>query len=260
MKISVVTACFNSAETLGDTLRSVALQTHPDVEHIIVDGGSVDNTTDLVRRKEFRVARLISERDAGVYDAMNKGIAASTGEVIGFLNGDDWYASDHVLAHIAEAFEDPQLEGVYADLDYVDRADPARITRKWRSQEFRPGLFKQGWMPAHPTFYVRQEVFQRLGGFDLAFPRQADFELALRFMEINRIRTRYVQEVWVKMRTGGISNASVRGILKGNIEAYQACRKNGLAVGPWFIPVKMASRIPQFMRAARSFRPTVPEK
>ncbi len=248
MKISIITVCFNAESTLGDTLDSVSRQEHKDVEHLIVDGGSTDRTVELIRARGENVSKWFSEPDRGIYDAMNKGITLATGDVIGTLNADDVYADDSVLSQVAAVFSDPTVDACYADLVYVDQYDPSRITRYWKSRPYEEGLFEKGWMPAHPTFFVRRSVYEKFGGFDLNFLRQADFELTMRFLAVHRIKAVHVPNIWVKMRMGGVSNNSIRGMLKGNLEAYRACRKNGLRVWPWFIPRKIFSRIPQFFQ------------
>lgn len=246
MKISIVTVCYNSAATIADTLRAVTTQDHPDIEHVIVDGASTDDTVRIIQQHRNHHAKLVSEPDRGIYDAMNKGTAMATGEIVGTLNADDVYADETVLSQVAKVFSDPEIDACYADLVYVDPHNPKRIVRYWQSCDYRPGLFEKGWMPAHPTFFVRREIYEKFGGFDLAFPRQADFELTMRFLAVHKIRSMYVPRVWVRMRTGGVSNNSLTGILRGNIEAYRACKKNGLHVGLFFIPRKVLSRIPQF--------------
>lgn len=246
MKISIVTAVRNDAGTIAETLSSVADQVDADIEHIVIDGGSTDGTVDIIKQYAAGLSYFVSESDRGPYDGMNKGIAAATGDVIGFLNGDDAFLSKHVVARISEVLADPNVDGCYANLVYTDRDDPNRIVRWWRSQPYRPGLFKRGWMPAHPTFYVKRRVFEQFGGFDLEFKLQADFDLTLRFMHIHTIRTVYVPECWVRMRLGGMTNNGFRNILAGNMEAYRICRKRGVKVWPWFPLVKMASRLPQF--------------
>lgn len=246
MKISVITVCFNSAATVRDTLRSVATQTYPDVEHIIVDGASTDGTMEIVRAHGTRLARVVSEPDRGVYDAMNKGIALATGEVVGFLNSDDFFASPAELEFVARAFDDPGVDACHADLIYVREHDPGTVVRYWKSSPYRRGRFRTGWMPPHPTFYVRRAVYERLGGFDLDFRFQADFELTTRFLEVHRVRSAYLPRVMVKMRLGGATNNSLANILKGNLEAYRACLKNDLPVSPLFVLRKIMSRIPQF--------------
>ncbi len=245
MKITIITVCYNSAETIGQTIASIASQNYSNKEHIIVDGASKDQTVEIIKQAAS-VSRYISEPDKGIYDAMNKGLKMANGEIIGLLNADDFYADDDILTQVAETFEDPTVQACYADLVYVDKDDTSRILRYWKSMPFRAGLFKHGWMPAHPTFFVRREVYEQLGGFNLEFPRQADFELTMRFLEIHQIKSVYIPKIWVKMRIGGASNNSIKGIIKGNLEAYRACKMHRLAVGPFFIVRKILSRIPQF--------------
>jgi glycosyltransferase involved in cell wall biosynthesis len=248
-RLTVVTVCYNAATTIADTLDSVRMQTYPQVEHIVLDGGSTDGTQDVVRRHGRHVAAFTSMPDGGVYDAMNKGIAAATGDVVGFLNADDVYSGPGVLARVADAMTDPAVDGCYADLVYVDQFDTDRIVRDWRSRDWIPGLCLKGWMPPHPTFFARKEIYRRFGGFDLEFRLQADYELMLRLFETHRIKTRYIPERWVRMRIGGLSNNSWRNIARGNLEAYRACLKNGFHVTPFYMVRKVASRLPQFLRA-----------
>lgn len=201
---------------------------------------------DIVNRYRGGLAQVVSAPDQGIYDAMNKGIALASGEVVGFLNSDDIFASAVELEFVAKAFEDFRVDACYADLVYVGKDDPGQVVRYWKSNPYRHGQFRTGWMPAHPTFYVRRAVYQEFGGFDLQFRFQADFELALRLLEVHRIRSVYIPRVLVKMRIGGATNNNLVNILKGNLEAYRACRKNGIAVTPIFMLRKILSRIPQF--------------
>lgn len=249
--ISIITICYNSEKTIKGTLDSVAEQVNVDIEHIIVDGYSADRTLDIVKQYPH-VAKIISEPDKGIYDAMNKGIQLATGEIIGLLNADDFYADDSILAQVAAVFQDATVQACYADLIYVDKEDTSRVIRYWKSRPFCSGLFKKGWMPAHPTFFVRREVYEKWGNFNLNFPRQADFELTMRFLEVHQIKSVYVPKIWVRMRTGGASNNSINGIVKGNLEAYRACKLHHLAVGPLFIARKILSRIPQFFNRPES--------
>lgn len=247
MKISIISAVHNGAQTIAQTLRSVASQSHPDVEHIVIDGESTDGTVELIEEFREHLAVAISEPDHGIYDAMNKGIAHATGEVIGTLNSDDVYAADDVLAKVAQTFATQEVDSCYADLLYVDRNDMDRIVRYWKSCAFKPGLFERGWIPAHPTFFVRRSVYQRFGGFDLQYAYQSDFELAMRLLEVHRISSAYVPEIFVKMRMGGTTNKSIGNIFKGNLESYRACKFHGLKVSPVpFFTKKFLSRLPQF--------------
>lgn len=251
MKITIITVCYNAAGTIAETLESIAAQSHHDVENIVIDGASTDNTLKIVERYTDTIAHMLSEPDYGVYDAMNKGLALASGEVVGFLNADDVYMHPDVLARVGVTMADPAIDACYADLVYVDREQTNRVFRHWISRDYSPGLFEKGWMPPHPTFFVRKSVYEKLGGFDLRYRLQADFDLALRFMGVHGIRACYVPDVWVRMKMGGMTNNSIRNIVAGNIEAYSSCRANGLNVTPWFILTKVLSRVPQFIRAHR---------
>ncbi len=246
MKISVITVVRNNADTIADTLRSIAVQTHPDIEHIVIDGASTDGTLEIVKRQGTRVAKIISEPDHGIYDAMNKGIALATGEVIGFLNADDVYADDSVLTQVAQVMGDSSTDACYADLVYVGRRDVNRVVRYWRSRPYADGLFEKGWMPAHPTFFARRAAYHMFGGFDTRFRIVSDFELTLRFLCVHRIRSVYVPRLWVRMRLGGVSNRRLANIVKGNLEAWRVCKMHALPVTGTFILKKILSRIPQF--------------
>ena len=250
MKISVITVSYNNASTIQDTITSIASQDYSNVEHIVIDGASTDGTVDIVNSAQS-VKKFISEPDHGIYDAMNKGIAIATGDIVGTLNADDFYIDHSVLNEVAKVFSDPSVDACYADLVYVDAKDTNKIVRYWQSQTYRPGLFKHGWMPAHPTFFVRRHLYDELGNFDLEFKIQSDFELTMRFLEIYRIKTVYLPKILVKMRIGGVSNNSVKTIIRGNIEAYRACKKNHLAITPLFNLQKIISRIPQFLKRPR---------
>lgn len=252
MKISIITVCYNSEKTIGDTITSVATQSYTDKEHVVVDGNSTDSTMNIVRTSTS-ISQFVSEPDRGVYDAMNKGLALATGEVVGFLNSDDFYIDESVLAQVAEIFANSEIDACYADLIYVDKKDTNKIVRYWKSRDFVPKLFERGWMPAHPTFFVRRNIYEELGGFDLDYKIQADFELTMRFLEIYRIKSVYIPKIFIKMRVGGISNNSIVNIIKGNIEAYKACKKNHLSISLFFNIKKIVSRIPQFFVRPASF-------
>lgn len=223
MKISIITVCYNSAATIDSTLGSVASQDYPDIEYIIVDGGSTDDTLDIIKRYQ-NVSILVSEPDKGIYDAMNKGIALASGEVIGTLNADDFYIDNTVLSDVAKTFENNTLDACFADLVYVDQNNTDKIARYWKSQQYQSGLFKKGWMPAHPTFLVRKRVYEKFGVFDLNFRIAADFELLFRLIEKNKIRTVYLPRVIIKMRLGGATNKNLKNIRIQNTEIIQILR------------------------------------
>lgn len=247
MKISVITVSFNSAATIRDTLESVRCQTHPAVEHLVIDGGSTDHTAEIVGAYRH-VSRWLSEPDHGLYDAMNKGIGLATGDVIGILNSDDFYAHPKALAAVARTLEKTNAGSVYADLKYVHPRMLGRTVRYWRSGSFSPDHFRYGWMPPHPTFFVRREFYEKLGGYDLSFRSAADYELMLRFLYKHRISTCYLPEVIVHMRTGGLSNASWRHRWHANREDRRAWIKNGLRPAPYTLLLKPLRKIPQYWR------------
>jgi glycosyltransferase involved in cell wall biosynthesis len=248
--LSIITVCLNSARTLGDTLASVNAQTHPDIEHIVIDGGSTDGTQDLARAQGRRVAQLVSEPDRGIYDAMNKGLALATGDVVGFLNADDAFASPAAAAAIARAFDRETL-ACYGDVVYVSAEDPTRVIRYWRSGPYRRGLCAQGWAPPHPTLYVRREAVLRHGGFDERLRVAADFEMALRLLDVAGLPVRYIPEVLVRMRAGGVSNGSLKGILRGHRDMAAALRAHGLPAGWGWSARRLARRIPQLLSRPR---------
>lgn len=247
MKISVVTAVYNNRDTIAEALDSALAQTHPDVELIVIDGGSTDGTLEVLRGYADRLAVLVSEPDRGIYDALNKGIARASGEVVGFLHSDDLFADAKVLSWIDAAFANPATDAVYGDLLYVRKADPGRVVRGWRAGAFTPSRLARGWMPPHPTFYVRRALYGQLGGFDATYRIAADYDCMLRFLGKGGIRVAYIPAVLVKMRVGGASNRSLRNILRKSREDYRALRKNGVG-GMAALVWKNLSKMPQFLR------------
>lgn len=228
MQISIVTACFNSEATIIDTLRSAAEQTHSDIEHLIIDGASQDNTLTLVQRHGAHVANVVSESDNGIYDALNKGIARASGEVVGFLHADDVYADPNVLAHVAQAFLDPEVCAVFGDLQYVKKEDTSAVVRHWQSSPFSAQRLAWGWMPPHPTLYVRREWYERLGGFDTRYRIAADYFSVLQLFSQPGFKAVYLPEVMVKMRLGGASNRSIANIIRKSREDLDALRRSNV--------------------------------
>lgn len=247
MKISVITAVYNNRDTIAQALDSALGQTHPDIELIVIDGGSTDGTLVVLQGYADRLAVLVSEPDRGIYDALNKGIARANGEVVGFLHSDDLFADAAVLSRIATAFADPAIDATYGDLLYVKKDDPGRVVRSWRSAAFSSARLARGWMPAHPTFYVRRAIYETLGGFDTRYRIAADYDCVLRFLGKGGIRTAYIPEVLVKMRVGGASNRSLRNILQKSREDYRALRVNGVG-GLGALAWKNLSKLPQFLK------------
>ena len=247
MKISVITVAFNSALTIADTLTSVAAQTHPEIEHIVIDGQSTDGTILVVKSHSHPHLEISSEPDDGIYDAMNKGLRRACGEVIGFLNADDFYADDEVLAKIANAFQDPSVDACYADLVYTTQ-DKSRVVRYWKSKLFVNGDFAKGWCPAHPTFYVRKSALERLGLFDQSYKLAADVEFMMRYLERGQVRAVYIPHVLVRMRVGGATNKSWKNVVRQNKEIFAALQKNGVPFSRMLFAVnKVVSRLGQFV-------------
>ena len=246
MKVSIITATYNSAATIHDTLASLESQTYPDIEYIIVDGASKDNTLDVINHNCTRVSKIISEPDRGIYDALNKGIAAATGDIVGFLHSDDLLAYPEAIADLVNVFNIGEYDAVYADLEYVQQNDISKVVRLWQSGNYNKKKLKYGWMPAHPTFYMRRRCYQKFDDFDLSYKIAADYDSILRYLWRANVRAGYLPQVLIKMRIGGISNRSLSTILRKMREDIQAMRNNGL-----FWPVTLAwkniSKIPQFL-------------
>jgi glycosyltransferase involved in cell wall biosynthesis len=240
MKISVITVCFNAVNTIADTLESVATQTHPDIEHVVVDGASTDGTLDVIKRHAKRVARLVSEPDQGIYDAMNKGLLLATGEIIGFLNADDVYADTRVLERVSTIMEAEKLDALFGNAEFVSPTRPDRPLRRYRSERFCPERIAWGWMPAHPALFLRQQMYQRFGSFRTDYRIAGDFELVARMFHGGTLSYRHVPEVLVRMRTGGISTGGWRNTILLNREVLRACRENGI---PTSLP-KILSKYP----------------
>jgi glycosyltransferase involved in cell wall biosynthesis len=246
MKISIITASYNSAATIGDTLQSVSMQNYDNIEHIIVDGASSDNTLEIVGYFPH-VSKVISEKDNGIYDAMNKGVAQATGDVVGILNSDDVYADRHVISKVMSEFAKKNADVVYADLQYVKFNDLQKVTRTWHSGKFSKRKFYYGWMPPHPAFFVRREVYEKIGSFNSSLRSAADYEFMLRVLLKNDFKVSYIPQVLVKMRTGGMSNATLRHRLRANREDREAWRINNIAPYFFTIPFKPLRKVLQFI-------------
>lgn len=249
LRISVITVAYNSASTIAETLRSVSQQSHPDVEHIVIDGGSTDDTCALVRRYGARGTSLLSEPDNGIYDAMNKGLARATGDCVGFLNSDDVYASSSVLAQVAQAMApENHLDAVFGDVVFFDAARPDRAVRRYRSNRFRPALLGWGWMPAHPALFLARRIFERVGYFRTDFHIAGDYEWIARAFGNGALRYRHLPEVLVRMQTGGISTGGWRSTLLLNREVMRACKVNGISTNWFKILSKYPAKLLEFIR------------
>ena len=250
LRVSIITIVHNNRTTFEDCIRSVLSQNYKEIEYIVVDGGSNDGTIDIIQAYHERISQWISEPDQGIYDAMNKGIEMATGQVIGFLHSSDVYAHPRVIEEVARVFEKSNASSVYGDLQYVDKENLNRVIRNWKSSPYRHGKFRQGWMPPHPTFFVRKEIYEKYGYFNTDFRIAGDYELMLRFLERYRISAAYIPEVLVKMRWGGMSNGGIKNILIKSYEDYRAWGTNDLNGGVHTILFKNLSKIPQFLEKA----------
>jgi glycosyltransferase involved in cell wall biosynthesis len=228
MKISVITVSFNNADVIGRTLDSVEAQTHDNFEHIVIDGGSTDGTVDILRARGSKLGYWISETDAGIYDAMNKGLAVARGDIICFLNADDYYISSEVLSLVAREMSSKNLDIFYGDVAFFKKNDCQKIIRRYRSGWFRPDRIAAGWMPAHPASFVRSEIFKQIGGFDKRYRIAGDFEFIVRLFSKKNLRYEYLPEVFVQMQIGGISTRGWKSKLQLNREILEACRSNGI--------------------------------
>lgn len=250
MKFSLITVTFNSGQTLRDTLDSVLEQTYGSLEYILIDGFSRDNTLDLIREYEpLFNGRLkwLSEKDSGLYDAMNKGFSMATGDIIGIINSDDVLADSNTIEKVAECFaKDKTIDAVYADLYYVAQNDISKIVRHWVSG--KQSSFAKGWHPAHPTFYAKKDVYNRYGAFDLDFKFAADFELMLRLIEKHHIKLYYLPELLVRMRLGGKTSKNLSNIRKGNIECINAFKKNNISVSRLYPLLRLLPKLKQYFQ------------
>jgi glycosyltransferase involved in cell wall biosynthesis len=248
LKVSIITITYNSEATLIDTIDSVLNQNYQDIEYIIVDGKSTDSTHSIVHSYKDRISKFVSEKDDGLYDALNKGISLATGDVIGILHSDDFYTNHHVISNVVNAFSHNDADAVYADLFYVDKNDVNKIHRKWKSGNYKHGLFLNGWMPPHPTFFVKRSVYQKYGSFNLDLVSAADYELMLRFIHKHKIKLAYLPEFIIKMRVGGKSNVSLKNRIRANNEDRKAWRINALSPYFYTLYLKPLRKIIQLFR------------
>jgi glycosyltransferase involved in cell wall biosynthesis len=246
VKVSIITVTYNSAATLEQTILSVINQSYKDLEYIIVDGCSTDETLNIISKYKSSIAKVVSEKDQGLYDALNKGIAMASGDIIGILHSDDFYIHNKVIENYVSVFLEKKCEAVYADLYYVDKNDTDKIIRKWKSGIYKENAFINGWMPPHPTFFVKRDVYERYGKFNTELKSAADYELMLRFIHKHKIRLAYLAGFTVKMRTGGKSNASVQNRVNANIEDRRAWEMNGLKPRFYTLYLKPLRKIIQF--------------
>ena len=251
MKVSIITIAWNSAETIEDTILSVLTQDYNDIEYIIIDGASSDGTMDIVGKYSEHIAKVLSEPDKGIYDAMNKGVALATGDVIGILNSDDFYADNHVITDVVNRLEETGNDALHADLVYVDREDPEKVIRYWKAGAYEYGAFIKGWMPPHPTFFIKKHCYDRFGAYNTTLRSAADYELMLRMIHKFRIHPAYLNRVITKMRVGGQSNVSIKNRIKANKEDRLAWKINDLTPGTLTLWRKPLSKIWQYVKKER---------
>ena len=246
IKVSIITVVRNGEKTIKDTIESVLSQTYSDIEYILIDGCSTDKTVEIINGYEKQISKFISEPDEGIYDGLNKGVSLATGDVIAFLHSDDVYANETVISDIVNCF-DNNTQGVYGDLVYTDKVDVNKVFRYWKSCDFSPSLLSKGWMPPHPTLFLRREVYQKYGAFDISFKIAGDYDFMLRILKDN-IAVKYLPQVIYKMRLGGESNRSIKNILDKSKEDLRAMRNNKIN-NPFFaLFYKNASKIMQLVR------------
>lgn len=248
MKVSVITVCFNSARTIRDTIESVCAQDYPDIEYIIVDGGSTDGTLEIISEYSDSVSILITEPDRGIYDAMNKGIQVATGDVVATLNSDDFYADKSSVKKLIGHLEKSGTETVFADLVYIDPNDSEKIVRYYKSSHFTPEKLRYGWMPAHPTFLAKRSLFDTWGLYSLDYKIASDFEMMVRLFYVAKLSYAYLPEVVVKMRVGGISTGGLRNSWILNKEIVRACQLNGIDTTLPRILMKIPAKLLEYFR------------
>lgn len=249
MKVSIITVTYNSAKTLADTIQSVLDQTYTDIEYLIIDGASLDGTIEVIKRFEPLFngrMRWMSEKDHGIYDAMNKGIAMATGDVIGILNSDDYYTSNDVIERMASEFNDPELDAVYGDIHFIRDGEPNKCVRYYSSKHFHPKWLRFGMMPAHPSFYCRTAVYKKVGNYKTDYKIGADYDMMVRMFWVHHINARHLQMDFVTMRTGGASTRDIHSRLALIKEDVRACRENGLYTNILMISMKFFYKIFEF--------------
>ncbi|WP_432210126.1 glycosyltransferase family 2 protein [Marinobacter alkaliphilus] len=249
MKVSVITVCFNSAETIEGTLAAVSSQTYPDTEHVIIDGGSSDGTVDRVRTRVRESDVLVSEPDEGLYDAMNKGVALAKGDIVGILNSDDFYESEDVISSVVRVFaENPDVDVVFGDVVFVAPEDLLRVTRYYGAEHFRPWKLRFGWMPPHPATFVRKSAYERVGKYRLDMRIAADYDMFVRWLLVAGLKWKYLDKVLVRMRAGGVSTSGFRSSIRLNREIVRACRDNGVYTNLLFVLSKIPFKLLELIR------------
>ncbi|MCC8358444.1 glycosyltransferase family 2 protein [Salinimicrobium sediminilitoris] len=247
MKVSIITATYNSEASIASALRSIEEQDHQNIEVLLIDGKSKDNTIEVAKKAFSGGLKIISEKDRGIYDALNKGIFHATGDIVGFVHSDDLLASPTTISDIVKAFEE-KVDGVYGDLQYVKKEDPSKVVRYWKSQPFRSQLLSNGWMPAHPSLFLKKEVYKKHGFFDLDYNIAADYDFMLRILQDPNLKFAYLPQVITKMRVGGASNRSLKNIVQKSSEDLRALRANKIKNPAKVLAYKNLSKLSQFVK------------
>jgi len=247
MKVSIITATYNSEKTIKDTILSLESQSYDNIEHIIIDGGSRDKTLDIIKKYSTKVSLIVSEPDKGIYDALNKGILKSSGDVVGFLHSDDLLAYPEAISDLVETFNNNECDAVYADLEYVSQDDITKVIRKWKSGEYTIGKVKYGWMPPHPTYFMKRDRYRDWSVFNLDYKISADYDSLLRYLWCNKAKLAYLPKTITKMRVGGASNRSLKNIILKSMEDVKIIKLNGL-FWPVTLLFKNLSKLPQFIK------------
>ncbi len=245
--VSIISVSYNSIRTISDTIKSVLAQTYPNIEYIIIDGSSTDGTIELVNSFGNKISKFTSEPDNGIYDAINKGIRLATGDIIGILHSDDFFYNEFVIEKVVKSFSDNDIDAVFGDVQFVDSKKTSKIVRYYSSKHFNPRKFKYGFMPPHPSFYVRRELYDKLGFYKTDYKIAADFELLIRFLYVNQIKCKYLEMIFVSMRTGGVSNRSILSNYTLNKEIARACRENGIRTNYFNIYSKYITKIFEYL-------------
>jgi glycosyltransferase involved in cell wall biosynthesis len=248
MKVSIITAVYNNVAYIQDAIESVLAQDYQNLEYVVIDGGSTDGTIEVIRQYENRIAVIVSEPDKGLYDALNKGVRKATGDVIGFLHADDMYASPHAISKMVEVFQLQGCDTAYSDLLYVDATNTDKIVRYWQAAKYAADAFLKGWMPPHPTFFVKKTIYQQYGAYNTAMRISADYELMLRLLHRHHVSTAYLPEITVKMRVGGVSNASLLSRWRANMEDREAWKVNNLKPYFYTLYAKPFSKLVQYFK------------
>lgn len=246
MKISIVTVVYNNETTISQCIESVLNQSYPNIEYILIDGNSTDGTIDIVNQYQDKIDKIVSEPDKGIYDAMNKGLKLCSGDIIGILNSDDFYANNDIISNVVSTIKEFDVDAVYGNLKYVDPVDTKKVKRFWKSASFKRNKFEYGWMPPHPTFFVKKVVYDKYGYFNLELKSAADYEIMLRFLYKHKIQVKYIDEVLTIMRDGGNSNSSLKHRIKANKEDQRSWVLNGFTPPLLFRFLKPIRKLPQY--------------